>query len=466
MNRHREILRTVNRVWAIAWISIRNAIRSKLVAALLCGVVLVLVGLPLTIKGDGTLTGQVRLLIQYSLGLATLILSLGTVWAACAAISTEIRDRHIQMVLSKPIHAAQCWLGKWLGLAILSGAFLLCCVAGTYIAVQSTIRSDQWSATEREQLRLDVLSAQQPIPPRPLQLDDAIARRYQAGTARGEWPDDMPAEQILLELERLTLAQANAVRPDSTRQWIFDIADKPPADQPLVLRYRFTTSTIDLETIHGTWHIGSADQSERYTVSIESTQRTWQHIVIPVDYIDDNGTLVAEFVNTHERPVTVLFTPETELQLMVYQGGFLGNMARAALLLFIHLSFLAAIGLTAGAFFSVPVAAMTSFYALLILYAGQFVQRLAERDLEAAHVSAQSGLDEWVLNLSHWIYGGIHLLIRPIHGTNPLDILANGEWISWGLVSYMFGLKGIVYSGVLMLLGAWHLSRKEVALPA
>lgn len=461
--------RGMNSIFAIALISIRNAIRSRIVIVLLAFLVITLVGLPLTLQGDGTLGGHVRVLLRYTLGLTTLILSIATVWASCAAISTEIRDRQIQMIVSKPVHPIQIWLGKWLGLMVVNTIFLLLCFVSTYLALHVTTQPGRWADDELEQLHAEILVAQRKIYPRPARVDEEVIRRYQIGRARGEWPPEITLDELRSPIERSVRTQMNSVPAGSTNQWEFVLPSLPARDRPLILRYRFSSSVLDMEPVPATWTIGAPQSSNRRHVDVELPPRTWHSLAIMPDRVDDNGRLTVEFANHHQRPVTVIFNPNEGLHLMVYAGGFAMNYVRAGLLILFHLAFLAAVGVTAGAFFSIPVAAMTSFYALLVLYTGHFIGRIAQGDVTVAHTHGPEEAAGWTHLLdgvSHTVYRGLHYLIRPLEGANPLELVAVGEWIAWTEVGYMFLVKVILYSGVLMALGAWHMARKEVALPS
>lgn len=466
------ILRPMNSILAIALISIRNAIRSKIVIVLLTFLVITLIGLPLTLKGDGTLAGHARVLLWYTLGLATLILSIATVWASCAALSSEIRDRQIQMIVCKPVRASQIWLGKWLGLTGMNVLFLFLCFASTYAGLRWTTQPERWADEEMTSFDAEILSAQRHLSPRPRDLKAEVERQYQAGRARGEWPAELHASEILPRLERQVRTQANSVPAGHNNRWVFDVPDAASRDRSLVLRYRFSVSVFDMEPIRGAWTIGPPHVLQHHVVDVEAAPRTWHHLTIPAEMIADDGTVTVEFANVHDRPITVIFPPEDGLNLLVYASGFLSNYARAYLLILFHLAFLAAIGITAGAYFSIPVAAMTSFYALLLLQAGRFVRRIAQRDVITTHAHSHghdhgSGWFEHGLEaVTLVIYKGLHFLIRPLESANPLEYVATGEWISWMEVGHMFFIKVIVYSGIIMMLGAWHLARKEVALPS
>ncbi len=452
-------------IWAIVLISMRNAVRSKIVLVLLFFLLVALIGLPLSVRGDGTISGHVQLLLRYTLGVAMLILSIATVWAACAAVSTEIRDRHIQMVLSKPVRATQLWLGKWLGVTLLNGGLLLLCVVVTYGALRWTTRPAVLSAEEQELLATEILVAQRRVDPQLRDLRADIAREYEAARARGEWPAETPTHQVWPLVERTVRARANAVQSGGQNRWVFQLPRQPPPDRPLILRYRFALSILDMETIRGRWRIGPPGDPRRYEVEVFDAPRSWNSIAIPPEWVADDRTLTVEFANVHERPVMVLFNPADGLRLMVYEGGFLANLLRAGLSLFFHLAFLSAIGVTAGTFFSIPVAALASFYALLLLNTGRFVQRLAGRG-GASIASADAGwIEQMLVAITQGIYRALDLILGPVYTANPLDLIAVGEWVGWGEISYQFLVKVFLYGGVLMGCGVWHLSRKEVALP-
>ncbi len=452
-------------ILAIALISIRNAIRSKLVIVLLFFLLITLAGLPLTLRGDGTAAGHVRLMLRYTLGLSTLILSIATVWTSCAAISTEIRDRQIQMLMSKPVHAAQLWLGKWLGLTAMNAVLLFLCASVTYGALLWTTRPGQLTEEERTELTEEILLAQRPLTPISVPMQNEIRQAYLDSRQRGEWPEEVTTSQIMPIIERRVRARIHSVAPGSFNRWTFRTPRLTAPDRPLLLRYRIGASTLDLEPIQGQWQIGPPGSGTRESYPVSATPRTWQSLLIPADLINSDNQLTIEFANTHARPVTLIFEPEDDLRLLVYQGSFLPNYARAILLILLHLGFLAAIGITAGAWFSIPVAAMFSFYMLLLLQAGRFIGQIATREVHVAQSPDVSWFAETIATGTYWIYALVNLVIQPVYAINPLEPVSAGEWISWAEVGTMLVIRIFVYSGLLMLIGVWHLRRKEVALP-
>jgi len=453
------------RIFAIASISLRNAFRSKVVLVLLAALALALVGLPLTIKGDGTLDGQIRILLRYTLGLATLILSLATIWAACAAVATDIRDRHIQLVLSKPLRPAQLWLGKWLGLCMLNMVLLTLCMLVVYVTLLAQTRSPLLSKEEHQQMKWEVLSAYSSIMPVPRDLSQAIESRLAEGLAAGEWPEDIPPEIVRDHVQRLVRTQAHAVAQGEQNAWRFELPHSLEAMHPVLLRFRFSLSLLDMDLIKGRWILRSPEGDVIWTEEIERAARTWHQALIPPGTLAGMESCTLIFENLHDRPLTIIFDPDEGIALRSQAGSFATNYVQAALLLFVHLAFLAAIGVTAGTFFSMPVAALTSFYTLLLLYAGRVVGRLADHSHGHSHGPDPSAFRAWFESISHHAYAGIYRVIRPIYDVHPLERVTRAEWIGWPEVGHAFALHIGLYGGVLLLLAIWHLRRKEVALP-
>ena len=94
----------MRRILAIAGLAVRASIRSRLVVALLLILLTTVIGLPLTVQSDGTPEGYVRIVIGYTLGLASLILSLTALWSGALSIAREVDEKQIQMLCSKPVH--------------------------------------------------------------------------------------------------------------------------------------------------------------------------------------------------------------------------------------------------------------------------------------------------------------------------------------------------------------------------
>ena len=115
----------MRRIIAIALIAARSAVRSRLFLLLMLILLVTVIGLPLSIKGDGTVAGRIGLVVYYTLALSAVVLGAATLWTSCAAVSLEIEEKQIHLVMTKPVRGYQVWLGKWLGLVAMNTVLLL-----------------------------------------------------------------------------------------------------------------------------------------------------------------------------------------------------------------------------------------------------------------------------------------------------------------------------------------------------
>ncbi|MEM7391287.1 MAG: hypothetical protein AAF492_02980, partial [Verrucomicrobiota bacterium] len=66
----------MDKIWAIAVIAIRNAIRSRVVGVMVVLLTVTIIALPLTIEGDKTVFGYFNLAIRYTLSFISFILAI------------------------------------------------------------------------------------------------------------------------------------------------------------------------------------------------------------------------------------------------------------------------------------------------------------------------------------------------------------------------------------------------------
>src|SRR6476661_5312394 len=126
----------MQRLLAIAGLTVRAAFRYRLVvvmAALLVGGVIVL---PIIIKDDGTARGFTQIVLTYTLALITALLGFVTIWLGCGTLAKEIEEAQMQMLAVKPIARWQIWLGKWLGIMALNALLLAVSGAAVFSLMQ------------------------------------------------------------------------------------------------------------------------------------------------------------------------------------------------------------------------------------------------------------------------------------------------------------------------------------------
>src|SRR5690606_25546832 len=113
-----------SRVLGVAAGVIREALHTKVSIVLLILMALILAGLPFIVGQSDRLQYRIQQFLSYSLLLSTFLLALLTIFMACQTLSSEIRDKQIFTVMTKPIHRGSYLLGKWLGIVLLNAVLL------------------------------------------------------------------------------------------------------------------------------------------------------------------------------------------------------------------------------------------------------------------------------------------------------------------------------------------------------
>jgi hypothetical protein len=454
-------------VWAIALISLRNAIRSRVVALLLTILLIGIFAIPLTIKSDGTLMGYVQILVRYTLGFSVGVLMLTTVWAGCAAVAVEIQRKQIQLLVTKPVSAAQIWLGKWLGLVMLNTAVLAVCAVTTYGLLRWNTRAERLSADDRQQLAQEIMVARARLTPQPFALEERIRARFAELQAAGELPTNMPPAEVLAALHESAQMEAHTVPPGGKLTWHFVLPAHLTTAGSFQLRYKIASALLAPQTIQGRWTISRERAGQPYAATLVHPSSGQHSLTAPGTALQGTGGLRVEYTNVHQAPLTLIFGPEKALELLVPVGGWLPNFVRALLISACLLALIAALGVTAGSLFSMPVAAFASFQVLIMLGTAGMTQAIASREVSLASLlPGQFTPPGWLESILIWFYRLMELFMTPLRSADPLALVATGEWVAWPVVAQTFAKQIILASGLLLLLAVAVLRRRELALPA
>lgn len=452
----------MNKVLALTSVAIRNALRSRVVVTLLVMLLLVMIGLPLTVKSDGTVAGHVQIVLGYTLGFASFILSMATLWAGCAAVSLEVEKKQIHMVVTKPVRRGQIWLGKWLGLVLVNAVLLAVCGLVTYALLRWTTRPGQLSAEQQRTLREQILVAQRETLAPVDDVEEAARRAFAERRARGEVTGDLPVGQQYEQLRQSLLAQAYSVPTGGRRRWVFRFPSRPNPDRPMFLRFQFSSSSIDKEPVAGVWVIGPPDARQRLGMRQVNAPGGLHTIAIPPAAVAEDLTLTVDYGNVNPVPVTVLFAPNDGVRVLTFVGSFEGNLARSLLVVFFHLALLSAVGVTAGTLWSMPVAGLVAAYIMILLGVGRYVE-----SADPTSVFAMTEMGPGVMSqLLPVVAKASVFFVKPLLDPSPLESLATGHLVAWTWVGSAFAIKVVLYSGGLGLLAAWLFERKEIGLPS
>lgn len=465
----------------------KESLRSKVFFVLSLLLIAVTVALPTMLEGDGTMEGHVRLLLSYTLNAARFLLALIAIWSGCTAISKEIAGQQAHLIWTKPVHPAQVWAGKWLGLSFLLFILMSISLLTTLGMLYFTTSKKAITPEERTALKESILVARQKLAPLPDESVQQTAREaYEALIKEAKASDKLnkSANEDLTEFERKRLNSLLSVAPklaiealrqgELQKKWTlnpgetlacdFQIRHIPSSVNTLFIRYKYSSSLGSGTNINGIWGAGP----------VATGQPEWDEFVIqpaggthiqpfPASTVGDDGRLVLRYANMSMIQTSVSFNPNSGIELYIPRGSFLGNYLRAAVMLIVELLFLAAVGVTAGALFSTPVAALAAGFVVMLFNLGSYIQQLSKETFYfTAHKEGALGIIETILKPFFTI---LHKIIDPVESPPVLDMLANGEWISWLLVFQSIGLQLLIYCGILGLMGTLILRRREIGLP-
>ena len=481
-------------VLAMMRASLRIHLRSRLALPMLLAVLAADIALPLAIRGDGTLEGLIRLHLTYTLGLASFLLGLFSLWAGCGGISREAESRTLQLLVTKPVPRLSIWLGKWLALLVLDAVLLAIALAASAATLHYRIRSPAFTDADRDATLPIALSSHTSLHPDLPDVSAVVEDDFEHLRAANRLPD-LPEKTIRAQLRHAALVRANTVHPGAEHLWTFTPPPHIPHDAPTWMQFHCDSSAFGGSETAIYCCPGSLVAAIARSLDVSPT---WQPTPIVTgiparlptptrldSFINPNsGIHSLSIQNADPAQATLFFDPDDGVVLRVRTGSFAGNYLRAGLLLYGRLALLAAVGLALGTFFSTPVAAFASVVLLLLLQLSGFIGGAAQADRAVfvanvapfgAHVHGHDAeaeaapptpLARAAATALYWLYRGTWACIRPLMDDSAIDRLATATAIPPREVAASLLRRVLLLPLLLGLLSAAVLRTREWALPA
>jgi hypothetical protein len=457
----------MQRIFAIAWLTWKAALRFRLFLVIAVLLLAAVVGLPLVIKDDGTARGFTQILLTYTLSAITGLLGLSTLWLSCGTLARDIEECQIQVVATKPIARWQIWLGKWLGIVSLNAALLA--ISGACVFGLLQWRATHLSAAEQTILREEVLVARGSArPPNPVAEIDAETR--QVLQERLKASPGLAGSADLPEVEKQIREQVKAVYqlvPQGySRQWRIDLSAQKDSlrDRPLQLRIKFDSAGGGSGgTYAGLWLVGDPQKMQPWrSEPMSLSPDTFHEFQIPANLLDDKGVLSIAFLNLNS--TSLLFPIEDGMEVLYPTGGFAPNFARGLGIIFCWMALLAAVGLMAASFLSFPVAAFFSMAVLaVVLSSGTLAETVQSGSVgvgnEEKGIAGHSAADVVLIPM----FKGMVSIAYLVKGFSPIDSLSTGRNITWGELGAAFGQIILLLGGITGGIGIVLFSRRELA---
>jgi ABC-type transport system involved in multi-copper enzyme maturation permease subunit len=457
----------MQRIFAIAWLTWKAALRFRLFLVIAVLLLAAVVGLPILIKDDGTARGFTQILLTYTLSAITGLLGLSTLWLSCGTLARDIEECQIQVVATKPIARWQIWLGKWLGIVMLNAALLA--ISGACVFGLLQWRSAKLPAAEQKILREQVLVARGSARPQnPVAEIDAETRQVLQDRLKAS--PELAHSADLPEVEKQIREQVKAayqiVLPGYPRYWRVDLGSQKDSlrDRPLQLRIKFNSATGGKSgTFTGLWQAGDPQKMEHWqSEPMSLSPDTFHEFQIPANLLDDKGVLTIAFLNVNN--TSLLFPVEDGVEVLFPEGGFALNFARGLGIIFCWMALLAAIGLMAASFLSFPVAAFFSMAVLAVVLSSRTLTETVESGSVGVGntekgIAGHSAADVILIPM----FKGILIVVNLAKDFSPIDSLSSGRAITWGELGAAFGQIVLVLGGLTGVIGIVLFSRRELA---
>ena len=475
----------LRQILAIARLTIKAVVRYRLLPVLAVLLVLVVVGLPLMLKHDGTARALVQIIITYTLSAVTAILGLVTLWLATGTLARDVEDCSMQMVAVKPIARWQIWLGKWLGIMGLNFALLGLSGLSVYLLIQ-------WRAAslpEKQQaiLKNELLIARGSLKEVPPDLDADVEKILKERLLEiGALANGADLATVRKDVKESLKARYQAVPPKQARLWVIEtgLARSQLENTPVYLRVKFRSSQYSSkpEPYETRWEIGPPNATNRVRIIRGLTTDTFHEFGVnltdakgmpvgePVkggqfkNLLDEQGRLTIVFGNPNN--AALLFDLDEGLEVLYRESGFGLNFARGVGILFIWLGLLAAVGLAGASYLSFPVAAFFSI-AMLIVGLSSGTIATVVKDGTFGSTNHDTGVPEGVLGAVDFImvpiFKATHDVLTLVNSFSPIDALSTGRSVTWmTLLRAVLQIWGLI-GGIFAAFGILAFTRRELA---
>ena len=506
-------------MWPIAKQTLKAAIRYRFVVAMAVALLVIVFGIPLLVKSDGTAKGTVQLVLTYTLGSTTALLGIASLWMGCGTLAREIEDNVMQMVAVKPVTRLQVWLGKWLGIMLLNATLMVPTGLAIFFLINARADSPELNEFEKAKLQNEVLVSRSSVrePVRDFSILRQRAYRYALLVAEAktsyteaeqalrmsvtgpehilsfrkdytrlvEQSESDPSAEILAKLQelerdavRISKASYEIILPGQSQVWEFQI-DPGIVDEinqkPIYLRFKFNADDEYDPKSHTLWFSIGEGTSKRWPPEgtfkeMRRGSSAFHEEQLPVGIVPDKGEqkglVRVHFMNRNsERPI--IFLMEDGPMILYHDGGFGMNLFRGLLIIYFWLGLISAIGLMASSFLSFPVATFMSLGILLISAStGTLEQIIDEGGITGVNHETGRKDESSMLDAAAIFFAKSAVKITTaIWGYSPVNSLSDGRTITWPVLLSAFFWIVVVMGGMVMALGAYMFHRKELALP-
>lgn len=171
------VLLSLSSVRAVALETFSQCLRMKVAGIFIILLALVLGLLPFGVKGDSTLAGQIRTFLNYSVSATSILLMLVTIFLSVGVISSDVRNKQIFTVATKPISRWQYVVGRWIGVVLLVLLLLALAGGGIYGVAQHLRGRSALGPEDRRTVETEIFTARRRVSPDPVNIERLVEAR-------------------------------------------------------------------------------------------------------------------------------------------------------------------------------------------------------------------------------------------------------------------------------------------------
>jgi hypothetical protein len=449
-------------IWAVARNTISQTMRIKAAVVFIAMLVVLLPLMSLYMVGDGTLLGRLQTFVSYGLSLTSMLLSLFTIVVSTYTLTSEIDQRQIYSLITKPVTRFQLLAGKLLGVLVID-AVLLVLFAGSIYLMAVNIPRFTTTATEQDRMKASTQFFTARTTLKPI-IDHAAIQKevdesYEKLVKSDPTVKDIPVLKAKDELRKQKELARRAIAPGGQLIWTFSDIKTAGPDDVIFLRYKLESSVEGPEApVEGRWYLGRymKDESGARIMSsvlpIERSDavRTVHEVPISAGVVGESGGLSVVYLSSPANRSTIIFPLENGLQILYKSGTFDGNYLRGVIVLYARLAFLALLGISLATWLSFPVAILSGLVVLFAASTSGFINE---------SISDTPG----VMGIFNMGLQGLLLLLPKFDQFNPSEYMVSARMLPWSTVLWVVGVVVFLKGVVLWVFGLYLFSKREIA---
>ncbi|UCD00180.1 MAG: hypothetical protein JSW66_09920 [Phycisphaerales bacterium] len=447
----------MRRIWAVATNTIRQALRMRVACVFVILLFVLLPALGITTTGDETLKGRLQTFVSYGLSLTSFLLCLLTLIVSVYSVTSDIDQRQIYTVVTKPIRRFQFLLGKLLGVVVLDVLLLVLFSVIIYAITVYTPRYRDFPESELTEAHNEFLTARAALAVPEVDVTQEVRARYEELRKQDSLPAGYTPEQAIAELTKQAQLAKRAAGVGNVLVWEFD--NVRPLAKSMFIRFKYDVFPNPPDSqVYGRWiagdyqfiKTGQQPKTPIYDQIHKHAARTFHEVEFPSEVVPEHGRLGIAFMNVPLNSSTVIFPPDG-LEVLYKADSFGANFLRAVLLILFRLIFLACLGVLASSFLSFPVAIL---FCLVLFLTASFSGFVIESfDYLSANVGAvYSYTFKWAIRL-----------LPQFDEYNPTDFMVPARLLEWSILAKCAFVMVCMKAFVLLLLGLFIFRYREIA---